>query len=81
LHISHKYTFLADPKILRKRLPTKVLYLPENLNLWQNPQEKQEVLVMAGLATKKVEAESGLVPKLAGGGSAPESTFYKSDDI
>jgi len=36
---------------------------------------------MAGLATKKVEAESGLVPKLAGGGSAPESTFYKSDDI
>jgi len=26
---------------------------------------------MAGLATKKVEVEPGLVPRLAGGGSAP----------
>jgi len=35
--------------------------LPKNL------QEKLKVLVMAGLATKKVGAEPGLVPKLAGG--------------
>jgi len=28
---------------------------------------------MAGFATKKVEAEPGLVPRLAGGGSAPPS--------
>jgi len=32
---------------------------------------------MARLATKKVEAEPGLVPKLAGGGSAPDITHVK----
>jgi len=32
----------------------------------QNPQEKLKILVMAGLATRKVEAEPGLVPRLAG---------------
>jgi len=40
-------------------------------NLHQNPQEKREVLVMVGLATKKLEVETGLVPRLAGGDSAP----------
>ena len=41
-------------------------------NLHKNPQEKLKVLVMAGIATKKVGAEPGLVPRLAGGGSAPD---------
>jgi len=31
-----------------------------------NPQKKLKVLVMAGLATKEVGAEPGLVPRLAG---------------
>jgi len=35
-------------------------------NLHKNPQEKREVIVMAGLATKKVKVEHGLVPKLTG---------------
>jgi len=35
-------------------------------NLYKNPQEKREVLVIAGLATKKVGVEFGLVPRLAG---------------
>jgi len=34
-------------------------------------QKKLKVLVMAGLATKKVGTEPRLVPMLAGGGSAP----------
>jgi len=37
----------------------------------KNPQEKLKILIMAGLATRKVVAEPGLVPRLAGGGSAP----------
>jgi len=37
----------------------------------KNPQEKLKILVMAGLATRKVGAEPGLVPRLAGGDSAP----------
>jgi len=36
-----------------------------------NPQEKLKVLVMVGLATKKVGAELGLVPRLAGGWLRP----------
>jgi len=32
---------------------------------------------MAGLATKKVEADSDIVPKLAGGGSAPATTYQQ----
>jgi len=39
-------------------------------NLHKNPQEKLKVIVMARLA--KVGAEPELVPRLAGGGSAPE---------
>jgi len=46
-----------------------------NLNPWQNlqvnPQEKLKVIVMAELATKKVGAEPGLVPRLAGGWLRP----------
>jgi len=34
---------------------------------------------MAGLATKKVEAEPGLVPRLAGGGSAPGKNHYANE--
>jgi len=49
-------------------------------NLHKNPQEKLKVLVMAGLATKKVGAKPGLVPRLAGGGSTPahKSFFHCS---
>jgi len=35
------------------------------------PHGKLKVIVMAELATKKVEAESGLVHRLAGSGSNP----------
>ena len=45
--------------------------LPKNPQ--ENPQKKLKVLVMAGLATKKVGAEPGLVLWLAEGGSAPGS--------
>lgn len=47
-------------------------------NLHKNPQDKLKVLVMAGLPTKKVGAESGLVPKLAGGWLRPcvGGSFY-----
>jgi len=41
-------------------------------NFPKNPQEKLKNLEMAGLATRKVGAEPGLVPRLAGGGSAPD---------
>jgi len=44
-------------------------------NLHKNPQEKLKVLIIAGLVTKKVGAESGLVLRLAGGGSAPERKY------
>lgn len=37
----------------------------------KNPQEKREVLVIDGIAIKRVEAESGLVFRLTGGGSTP----------
>jgi len=36
-----------------------------------NPQEKLKILVMAELVTKKVGAESGLMPRLAGGWLRP----------
>jgi len=35
-------------------------------NLPKNPQEKLKILVMAELATRKVGAGSGLVPRLVG---------------
>ncbi|AES72440.1 hypothetical protein MTR_3g090790 [Medicago truncatula] len=40
-------------------------------NAQVNPQEKLKVLVMAGLATRKVGAEPGLVLRLAGGWLRP----------
>jgi len=48
-------------------------------NLHKNPQEKLKVLVMAEFATKKVGAEPGLVPRLAGGGSAPDFKHSLTD--
>jgi len=48
-------------------------------NIHKNPQEKLKLLVIVGLATKKVGAEHGLVPRLAGGGSAPG--LHKLDKI
>jgi len=41
-----------------------------------NPQENLKVLVMAELATKKAGAESGLVPRLAGGWLHPCSSRW-----
>jgi len=36
-----------------------------------NPQEKLKILVMTELATRKIGAEPGLVPRLAGGWLRP----------
>jgi hypothetical protein len=44
-----------------------------------NPQEKLKILVIAGLAPKKVGDEPGLVPRLAGGRSAPDENKYMHD--
>jgi len=64
LHISCGYTFPADPKILRKQLPTKVfIWKPKSLTKSAGKSAKKA----AELATKKVEAEPELVPRLAGG--------------
>jgi len=43
-------------------------------NLHKNPQEKLKILVMAELSTRRVGADPGLMPRLAGGGSAPALT-------
>ena len=53
-HICCGYTFPADPKILSKQLPTKVLH--GNLNPWRNPQENREFLVVneAGPGTEHI---------------------------
>jgi len=70
--LADNFTFPVDISFLRI-LKSEGIISPGNLNPWQNlqvnPQEKLKVLVMAGLATKKVGAEPGLVPRLAGGGS------------
>jgi len=67
-----RYYLTWEPKSLTKSagnvFPQEMCFLR---NLHKNPQEKLKVLVITGLATKKVGAEPGLVPRLAGGWLLP----------